>query len=95
MARQRFHFGIGTPQQQVTYEQLRSLWVAADHEPLIEDVWLFDHLIALGDDPKIAIPEGWSLLAALATQTRRLRIGIGSANKLRDKFGAPCSRQLW
>jgi len=76
MSHQPLRFGIGTAQQNVSFEELRSIWIEADREPLVEDVWLFDHLIALGDDPTLSIPEGWCLLAALAAQTNRVRIGV-------------------
>ncbi len=35
--------------------------------------WLFDHLLPIGGDPNGPILEGWTLLSALAAQTRRRR----------------------
>jgi len=76
MPHQPLRFGIGTAQQNVSFEEIRSIWIEVDREPLVEDVWLFDHLIALGDNPTLAISEGWCLLGALAAQTNRVRIGV-------------------
>lgn len=75
----QLHFGIGTPQQHVTYEEMLDVWQMADEEPLIEHMWLLDHLIAVtpqGPDPAGSCFESWTTLAALAAQTRRVRAGI-------------------
>jgi alkanesulfonate monooxygenase SsuD/methylene tetrahydromethanopterin reductase-like flavin-dependent oxidoreductase (luciferase family) len=69
-------FGIMTAPQQVTYDDLLRVWQEADAIPEIEHAWLFDHLMPIGGDPNGPIFEGWTLLSALAAQTRRLRVGL-------------------
>lgn len=68
--------GIATPPQQVEYTDLLRVWREADTIPEIEHAWLFDHLMPIGGDPDGPIFEGWTLLAALAARTERLRLGL-------------------
>ncbi|AKS35107.1 LLM class flavin-dependent oxidoreductase [Mycolicibacterium goodii] len=69
-------FGILTPPQHVDYTDLQRVWREADETPEIAHAWLFDHLIPIEGDVTGSVFEGWTLLAALAAQTRRLRIGL-------------------
>jgi F420-dependent oxidoreductase-like protein len=70
------HFGIKTAPTHATHEALLEVWQAADALPIFEHAWLNDHLMSLGDDPMGPCLESWTLLAALAAQTRRLRVGV-------------------
>jgi alkanesulfonate monooxygenase SsuD/methylene tetrahydromethanopterin reductase-like flavin-dependent oxidoreductase (luciferase family) len=69
-------FGIMTAPMQVTYDDVLRVWREADEVPEIEHAWLFDHLMPIGGDPAGPVFEGWTLLSALAAQTRRLRLGV-------------------
>jgi alkanesulfonate monooxygenase SsuD/methylene tetrahydromethanopterin reductase-like flavin-dependent oxidoreductase (luciferase family) len=69
-------FGIITAPMQVEYADVLRVWREADEIPEIEHAWLFDHLMPIGGDPAGPIFEGWTLLSALAAQTRRLRLGL-------------------
>ena len=69
-------FGIMTAPMQVEYDDVLRLWLEADAIPEIEHAWLFDHLMPIGGDPLGPAYEGWTLLSALAAQTRRLRLGL-------------------
>jgi alkanesulfonate monooxygenase SsuD/methylene tetrahydromethanopterin reductase-like flavin-dependent oxidoreductase (luciferase family) len=69
-------FGIATAPQQVSYDDVRRVWREADGVAQIEHAWLFDHLLPIAGDPDGPIFEGWTLLAALAAQTERLRLGL-------------------
>ena len=68
--------GIATAPQQVGYDDLLRVWQEADAIDEIEHAWLFDHLMPIGGDPDGPIFEGWTMLAALAAQTRRMRVGL-------------------
>lgn len=61
---------------QVDYSDILRVWQEADTVPEIEHAWLFDHLMPIGGDPDGPAFEGWTLLSALAAQTRRLRLGV-------------------
>ncbi|WP_432861076.1 LLM class flavin-dependent oxidoreductase [Microbispora rosea] len=65
-----------TAPQQVGYHDVLRVWREADAIPQIEHAWLFDHLMPIAGDPDGPAYEGWTLLAALAAQTRRLRLGV-------------------
>jgi alkanesulfonate monooxygenase SsuD/methylene tetrahydromethanopterin reductase-like flavin-dependent oxidoreductase (luciferase family) len=69
-------FGIMTAPMQVGYQDVQRVWQDADSIAEIEHAWLFDHLLPIGGDPDGPILEGWTLLSALAAQTRRLRLGL-------------------
>src|SRR5579862_6046771 len=69
-------FGIATAPQRVGYADLVRVWREADTVGEIEHAWLFDHLMPIAGDRLGPIFEGWTLLAALAAQTERLRLGL-------------------
>jgi alkanesulfonate monooxygenase SsuD/methylene tetrahydromethanopterin reductase-like flavin-dependent oxidoreductase (luciferase family) len=73
---QKVSFGIKTSQSNVTYDQILKVWLEAEQEPVFEHAWLWDHFIPLRGPADGAALEAWTLLAALAAQTKRLRLGV-------------------
>ncbi len=69
-------FGIMTAPMQVGYHDVLRVWREADAIPEIEHAWLFDHLMPIGGDPDGPTHEAWTMLAALAARTERLRLGV-------------------
>jgi F420-dependent oxidoreductase-like protein len=68
-------FGIQTPQEGATYDALAAHWREADALGF-DSVWLDDHLYAVVRPPGEPQMEAWTLLAALARETRRIELGI-------------------
>ena len=77
-------FGIKTSQAGLSYEEILRVWREADQVPEFQHAWLWDHLVPLRGDVTGAALEAWTLLAALAAQTSRLRLGvIVTSNRIR------------
>jgi F420-dependent oxidoreductase-like protein len=72
----RLSFGIKTAPQHTTYDAMLAVWQAADAIPAFEHAWLFDHFNPIHSDVTGPCLEGWTLLAAYAAQTTRLRVGL-------------------
>jgi F420-dependent oxidoreductase-like protein len=68
-------FGVQTAPQHVTYQQIVDIWKLAD-ELGYDSAFTFDHFMPIFSDPNGPCFEGWSLLAALAAQTKRLKVGV-------------------
>jgi alkanesulfonate monooxygenase SsuD/methylene tetrahydromethanopterin reductase-like flavin-dependent oxidoreductase (luciferase family) len=77
-------FGIKTSQAGLGYDEILRVWREADLVPEFQDAWLWDHLVPLRGEVTGAALEAWTLLAALAAQTSRLRLGvIVTSNRIR------------
>src|SRR5438445_9036420 len=67
--------GLKNSGQDTTIEALYDVWRIAD-EAGFDHVWDFDHLASIGPGgARRSVYEGWTLLAAIATATRRVRFG--------------------
>jgi alkanesulfonate monooxygenase SsuD/methylene tetrahydromethanopterin reductase-like flavin-dependent oxidoreductase (luciferase family) len=70
-------FGIKTGQSAHTYDELSAIWSKSE-EVGFESAWLQDHFLAVSFANKAAdpCPEAYTTLAALARDTKRLRLGV-------------------
>ena len=74
-------FAFKTANQYSTWAEILAVWKEADAIDLFESGWVFDHFYPIQSpqrpEPDLTGPclEGWSLLAALAQATTRLRLG--------------------
>ncbi len=72
----KLSFGIKTAPQHTTYDAMLRVWKEADATPDFEHAWLFDHFAPIHSDVNGPCLEGWTVLAAYAAQTTRLRLGL-------------------
>jgi F420-dependent oxidoreductase-like protein len=68
-------FGVQVAPESTTYEELVQTFQLIE-ELGYDSAWLNDHFIPARGDKNAPHLESWTMLAALATQTKRVRLGI-------------------
>ena len=69
-------FGLKTAPQHTTWDDMLAVWRAADDIDFFESAWTFDHFYPIFSDSTGPCFEGWTVTAALAQATTRLRVGL-------------------
>jgi F420-dependent oxidoreductase-like protein len=67
-------FGLDIAQHQLSWDEIVARARFAE-DAVFDGIWVFDHFTALYADPKGPCLEGWTLLAALARETTKVRLG--------------------
>lgn len=67
--------GIKTKPEHTPWPDLLDTWRAADDIELFESAWNWDHFYPLSGDLTAPNYEAWTMLAAMAQATRRIRLG--------------------
>jgi len=68
-------FAVKTPPQHGTWNAFLDVWRAADEIEVFESAWTMDHFYPLTPPLDGTHLESWTMLAALAQATKRLRLG--------------------
>src|ERR1043165_7750404 len=68
-------FGIQTPNQNTTWDDVVGTWKEAETLGF-DSAWVYDHFIPIFGAQDGPCLEGWTLLAGLAAETSRLRVGV-------------------
>jgi len=68
-------FAIKTMPEHTTWREMLDVWQAADDIELFESAWNWDHFYPLTGDHTGPNFEGWTMVAAMAQATRRIRVG--------------------
>lgn len=68
-------YAVKTPPQHGTWQEFLEVWQEADQIELFESAWTMDHFYPLTPPSDGAHLESWTMLAALAQATTRLRLG--------------------
>ncbi len=72
---ERITFGIHTPQENTSWQELVATWQQAEKLGY-DEAWGYDHFAPLRGSKDGPVLEGWTMLAGLATQTQTIRIGL-------------------